>query len=149
MLLFFFFKQKTAYEIMPSLVGSEMCIRDSQLHRGQPATHLVVGRERDRGLPEHEHRPAVRAVHQAGGRTNRGGVGAPQRRRTGRAPASGLDAGQWGRGRTCSSASVSLPSTSPEAADSPVRPGPRPLSLIHISEPTRLGMISYAVFCLK
>src|SRR5450756_2802780 len=27
-------------------------------------------------------------------------------------------------------------------------PGRR-LSLIHISEPTRLGMISYAVFCLK
>src|SRR5428012_14404 len=27
--VFFFFKQKTAYEIMPSLVGSEMCIRDS------------------------------------------------------------------------------------------------------------------------
>ena len=26
---FFFFKQKTAYEIIPSLVGSEMCIRDS------------------------------------------------------------------------------------------------------------------------
>ena len=26
----FFFKQKTAYEIMPSLVGSEMCIRDSR-----------------------------------------------------------------------------------------------------------------------
>src|SRR5450756_2664516 len=25
----------------------------------------------------------------------------------------------------------------------------RHLSLIHISEPTRLGMISYAVFCLK
>ena len=23
------------------------------------------------------------------------------------------------------------------------------MSLIHISEPTRLGMISYAVFCLK
>eukprot|EP00825_Cyclidium_porcatum_P028825 TRINITY_DN30970_c0_g1_i2.p3 TRINITY_DN30970_c0_g1~~TRINITY_DN30970_c0_g1_i2.p3 ORF type:complete len:179 (-),score=22.02 TRINITY_DN30970_c0_g1_i2:450-986(-) len=31
--MFFFFKQKTAYEIMPSLVGSEMCIRDS-LWRG-------------------------------------------------------------------------------------------------------------------
>ena len=29
--LFFFFKQKTAYEIMPSLVGSEMCIRDSPI----------------------------------------------------------------------------------------------------------------------
>eukprot|EP00825_Cyclidium_porcatum_P035170 TRINITY_DN36898_c0_g1_i1.p1 TRINITY_DN36898_c0_g1~~TRINITY_DN36898_c0_g1_i1.p1 ORF type:complete len:222 (-),score=45.05 TRINITY_DN36898_c0_g1_i1:103-768(-) len=28
--MFFFFKQKTAYEIMPSLVGSEMCIRDSK-----------------------------------------------------------------------------------------------------------------------
>src|SRR5450759_51531 len=27
-IIFFFFKQKTAYEIMPSLVGSEMCIRD-------------------------------------------------------------------------------------------------------------------------
>src|SRR5450756_1951518 len=27
--------------------------------------------------------------------------------------------------------------------------GGRDLSLIHISEPTRLGMISYAVFCLK
>src|SRR5659263_778017 len=27
-MVFFFFKQKTAYEIMPSLVGSEMCIRD-------------------------------------------------------------------------------------------------------------------------
>src|SRR5665648_709953 len=28
-------------------------------------------------------------------------------------------------------------------------PGGYSLSLIHISEPTRLGMISYAVFCLK
>jgi len=26
--VFFFFKQKTAYEIRLSLVGSEMCIRD-------------------------------------------------------------------------------------------------------------------------
>ena len=26
---FFFFKQKTAYEVLRSLVGSEMCIRDS------------------------------------------------------------------------------------------------------------------------
>src|SRR5660397_254603 len=29
--LFFFFKQKTAYEIRLSLVGSEMCIRDSHM----------------------------------------------------------------------------------------------------------------------
>ena len=28
-------------------------------------------------------------------------------------------------------------------------PAAQNLSLIHISEPTRLGMISYAVFCLK
>ncbi len=28
MSFFFFFKQKTAYEMLRSLVGSEMCIRD-------------------------------------------------------------------------------------------------------------------------
>ena len=28
MFIFFFFKQKTAYEMLRSLVGSEMCIRD-------------------------------------------------------------------------------------------------------------------------
>ena len=33
LVFFFFFKQKTAYEIMPSLVGSEMCIRDSVMRR--------------------------------------------------------------------------------------------------------------------
>ena len=32
---------------------------------------------------------------------------------------------------------------------SPDSDAAQPLSLIHISEPTRLGMISYAVFCLK
>ena len=31
-----FFKQKTAYEIMPSLVGSEMCIRDSPTTSAEP-----------------------------------------------------------------------------------------------------------------
>src|SRR5659263_762376 len=35
-----------------------------------------------------------------------------------------------------------------DPADAEV-PSHRLLSLIHISEPTRLGMISYAVFCLK
>src|SRR5665648_1217419 len=34
------------------------------------------------------------------------------------------------------------------AGDAPGN-GDELLSLIHISEPTRLGMISYAVFCLK
>ena len=32
--MFFFFKQKTAYEMLRSLVGSEMCIRDSWYGRG-------------------------------------------------------------------------------------------------------------------
>src|SRR5450756_2923408 len=44
--LFFFFKQKTAYEIMPSLVGSEMCIRD----RSSTAGLLKAGYERKRTL---------------------------------------------------------------------------------------------------
>eukprot|EP00825_Cyclidium_porcatum_P006830 TRINITY_DN13419_c0_g1_i1.p2 TRINITY_DN13419_c0_g1~~TRINITY_DN13419_c0_g1_i1.p2 ORF type:complete len:205 (-),score=30.85 TRINITY_DN13419_c0_g1_i1:113-727(-) len=45
--VFFFFKQKTAYEIMPSLVGSEMCIRDSlqymakQLRSNQSEIHIL------------------------------------------------------------------------------------------------------------
>src|SRR5450756_2204432 len=39
---FFFFKQKTAYEIMPSLVGSEMCIRDRViLINSNPATIMT------------------------------------------------------------------------------------------------------------
>ena len=29
--VFFFFKQKTAYEVLRSLVGSEMCIRDREM----------------------------------------------------------------------------------------------------------------------
>ena len=42
-LFFFFFKQKTAYEIMPSLVGSEMCIRD----RGYATSDLPVDMDWD------------------------------------------------------------------------------------------------------
>src|SRR5450756_2354142 len=38
---FFFFKQKTAYEIMPSLVGSEMCIRDREERRQFTAENLL------------------------------------------------------------------------------------------------------------
>ena len=33
LLVFFFFKQKTAYEMLRSLVGSEMCIRDRLCRR--------------------------------------------------------------------------------------------------------------------
>ena len=32
--MFVFFKQKTAYEMLRSLVGSEMCIRDRAAHGG-------------------------------------------------------------------------------------------------------------------
>ena len=40
----FFFKQKTAYEIMPSLVGSEMCIRDSHNNVQKVNNHYSTGR---------------------------------------------------------------------------------------------------------
>ena len=42
---FFFFKQKTAYEMLRSLVGSEMCIRDSSaaMLKDAGAGHVIVG----------------------------------------------------------------------------------------------------------
>ena len=43
---FFFFKQKTAYEMLRSLVGSEMCIRDSFMSANearQDPSKLKVG----------------------------------------------------------------------------------------------------------
>ncbi len=39
-MIVFFFKQKTAYEVSSSLVGSEMCLRDRQQHRKLPALVL-------------------------------------------------------------------------------------------------------------
>src|SRR5450756_1859204 len=61
--------------------------------------------------------------------------------------------------RSVAASARSLSSPHPGGAEWPAAPSvlpiPRPsphalhLSLIHISEPTRLGMISYAVFCLK
>ena len=47
----FFVKQKTAYEVLRSLVGSEMCIRDSR----QPRHRCHPGQGRD---PEGLHRRA-------------------------------------------------------------------------------------------
>nr|CUV60882.1 protein of unknown function [Ralstonia solanacearum] len=38
---FFFFKQKTAYEISLGLVGSEMCIRDSNIAMGTEIDNVV------------------------------------------------------------------------------------------------------------
>ena len=49
--VFFFFKQKTAYEMLRSLVGSEMCIRDSELQGGVPG-----------GVDGAGHHPGVKIV---------------------------------------------------------------------------------------
>ena len=40
--VFFFFKQKTAYEMLRSLVGSEMCIRDRDGFTKQHKVHDLV-----------------------------------------------------------------------------------------------------------
>ena len=42
--IFFFFKQKTAYEMLRSLVGSEMCIRDSTWAKvsGRSSTNFSI-----------------------------------------------------------------------------------------------------------
>ena len=50
---------------------------------------------------------------------------------------------------TLSGANTPPCQTQGRSATYPRSPLSPPLSLIHISEPTRLGMISYAVFCLK
>src|SRR5674536_91438 len=47
--VFFFFKQKTAYEMLRSLVGSEMCIRDRSYLR--TAQDGLVRNLRDWGIP--------------------------------------------------------------------------------------------------
>ncbi len=56
MLFFFFFKQKKAYEMLRSLVGSEMCIRDNSCvlnggnlrggasYLSEVSTRVVLGR---------------------------------------------------------------------------------------------------------
>ena len=43
LLCFFFFKQKTAYEMLRSLVGSEMCIRDRAYTTGVMLACLALG----------------------------------------------------------------------------------------------------------
>src|SRR5450756_968119 len=54
------------------------------------------------------------------------------------------------RDRPFLSVSAREPRARQPPRDGAAHPQPcRSLSLIHISEPTRLGMISYAVFCLK
>ena len=54
--VFLFFKQKTAYEVLRSLVGSEMCIRDSAGRA--PAGPSLVGGILDPRVPEIRRDPA-------------------------------------------------------------------------------------------
>eukprot|EP00825_Cyclidium_porcatum_P036760 TRINITY_DN3947_c0_g1_i2.p1 TRINITY_DN3947_c0_g1~~TRINITY_DN3947_c0_g1_i2.p1 ORF type:complete len:133 (-),score=19.32 TRINITY_DN3947_c0_g1_i2:203-601(-) len=54
---FFFFKQKTAYEIMPSLVGSEMCIRDRIYLYPEYKEKNIVTREIIQKIVEYEEIP--------------------------------------------------------------------------------------------
>src|SRR5450756_615788 len=165
---FFFFKQKTAYEIMPSLVGSEMCIRDSPYD--SPATRSLEHSEGRVGDVLAEQRAAgvvvVDADAPVAARRHGDRPGPAVRRRPG-----GGDAARRGQlvpvggrarvpGPDAEVAGVvarrHVPGDVVEAAPGPalaaVRGGHRGgavdgdregLSLIHISEPTRLGMISY------
>src|SRR5450759_1570954 len=77
-------------------------------------------------------------------------IAAPTQRRTGRhrnVGAAKRPAAQVRIRGAVSRRHGALPQGAPGAGGG--RPAELPLSLIHISEPTRLGMISYAVFCLK
>ena len=100
---------------MPSLVGSEMCIRDSPHHfhvgQGSPPSGGTADGIQAKVFAYGLHQGAVLAG---------AGEHAHLERLLGQGP------GVAGHRRAVV-----------------------PLSLIHISEPTRLGMISYAVFCLK
>ena len=140
---FFFFKQKTAYEIMPSLVGSEMCIRDSSY-----AKDFAVRN----GIQYVERQPEVIASGSCGtnvswelysdGILNIKGTGTL----TNPTVSSGI---AWYTYRhmirlvNIEAGITNLPDFAFFGCTA------LELSLIHISEPTRLGMISYAVFCLK
>ncbi len=44
-IVFFFFKQKTGYEILSGLVGSEMCIRNRGLLDGAEAAEAFTKKE--------------------------------------------------------------------------------------------------------
>ena len=122
---FFFFKQKTAYEIMPSLVGSEMCIRDSlnttSLNVVKPGDHISFGAFDVELIHVNHSIPDAVALAI---RCKAGTI---------------IQTGDF---------KIDTTPIDGEMIDL-ARFAEIGLSLIHISEPTRLGMISYAVFCLK
>ena len=104
---------------MPSLVGSEMCIRDRCIRCHSDS-------DRVRRCPVAASCSCcLGRVHTGKGRVTR---------------SSGRNCFYRMRRHPLFSV-LGLRTEGPESV--------RGLSLIHISEPTRLGMISYAVFCLK
>ena len=147
---FFFFKQKTAYEISACLVGSEMCIRDS-CRRAQTVILSVGGTDlKDTFLTdEGTYNLSVynKIVHSGGvgdiaGRNFDINGNEIQSNITGRIISISLSELKQKRNRIC----IAIGEHKSQAILGALRGG---LSLIHISEPTRQAEISYAVFCLK
>src|SRR5450756_3033284 len=125
LLSLFFFKQKTAYEIMPSLVGSEMCIRDSP-QRARGLSHDRTQSRSDSvtiGLGHNTERARSAAPTSPASWPS----SARQISAIGRCPRPVRDSAYAAR--------VGTSSRSPAAGT----------CLLYTSEPTRLGMISYAV----
>ena len=58
-----FFKQKTAYEIMPSLVGSEMCIRDRSYPKCIVLILIIFGCCNDDGIVVHPYPKPILRCH--------------------------------------------------------------------------------------
>src|SRR5665647_3839081 len=71
-IIFFFFKQKTAYEIGVRLVGSEMCIRDRENHGDLPGNgdlrFLHADSLRELHSPGLKRGPFLRPIKQNGRR---------------------------------------------------------------------------------
>src|SRR5678815_6011979 len=166
-LVFFFFKQKTAYEMLRSLVGSEMCIRDryellfeeklelfAALLESNRTGEPVSWSGKTRG-PLNQVRVYPRT--ESGRLTTWIGVGG--------SPESVVRAARYrlplmlaiiGGDPRRFKPFADLYHRALQQFDAPSLPigvhSPghvAELSLIHISEPTRLLSISYAVFCLK
>src|SRR3546814_2024738 len=137
-MFFFFFKQKTAYEMRISDWSSDVCSSDLALHGsqhesgrpGRPRLRLfrqrLVRREQDQQPPR--------------GRADRADRSAAVRRFAGHAQAGRLPPGPEAR---AAQAAGGVPPTDPR--------GRKPLarSEEHTSELQSLMRISYAVFCLK
>ena len=62
-LIVFFCKQKTAYEMLRGLVGSEMCIRDRAQAAPRRGHRLAEQVERERPLEREQHRAPVSYTH--------------------------------------------------------------------------------------